>query len=436
MTCINRHLLLKRPAFKKIGNVEKFLNNPESNINYLNMIFEIIWAIILGVIFGTFTGLSPGIHINLVSVILISILDKFHSIPLIALASFIVSMSITHTFVDFIPSVFLGAPEEDTFLSVLPGHEMLKQGKAHEAVVLSLYGSLMALGIIIIFIPIFILGIPLIENFIKTFIAFILIFVSCYLVLRDKNWIYAATIFSLSGFLGYATLNLPVKEPLLALLTGLFGSSALIVSIKNKTKIKKQKVTKIKKIKLSKEEILKSFFAAIISAPLSSFLPGMGSGQAAIIGSELIKQSKRGFVTLIGAINTIVMGLSFVTLFVLGKTRTGSALAVKRILSEITISDLTTIIMVVIISGLISFIISINLSKIFAKKIHRIKYPKLSLIVLFFLTMIILMFSNFLGFIVFIISTFLGIFTILSGARRINLMGVLLIPTIIFYLLL
>jgi len=35
----------------------------------------------------------------------------------------------THTFVDFIPS-FPCAPDDEAYLSVLPGHEMLNKGKA------------------------------------------------------------------------------------------------------------------------------------------------------------------------------------------------------------------------------------------------------------------------------------------------------------------
>jgi len=99
------------------------------------VILELILALFLGILAGTFTGLSPGIHINLVSTILVSSLPFLSFLPLISLVVFIVSMSITHTFIDFIPSIYFGAPEEDNFLSVLPGHKMLNQGKAHEAFV-------------------------------------------------------------------------------------------------------------------------------------------------------------------------------------------------------------------------------------------------------------------------------------------------------------
>lgn len=399
------------------------------------MLTELILALILGILAGTFTGLIPGIHINLVAVILTASLTSLTFLEPITLAIFIASMAITHTFIDFIPSIYLGAPDDDTFLSVLPGHQMLKQGLAHEAVVLTLYGSISALIIIAIFTPIFIFIIPTLASILQNLLPFLLIFTSLFLILREKRIWLALTIFILAGFLGYTTLNLPVKEPLLPLLTGLFGSSALIISLKQKTKISNQKITKLKEIKIPKKQFLKSTAGAIISAPLCSFLPGIGAGHAAIIGSEFIKQSKKGFIVLLGAINTIVIGLSFITLYSIGRTRTGAAVAISEILQQtIQPTHLAIIITTIIISGILAFFLSLNLSKFAAKYITKINYTTLSTFILIILFIITLIFSNLLGILVFITSTALGIFTILSGARRINLMGVLLVPTILFYL--
>src|SRR3989344_8154957 len=183
---------------------------------------ELIIALIVGLLAGTITDLSPGIHINIVAAFLTSSLGYFAGVPLIALAVFVVAMSITHTFLDFIPSIFLGAPEEDSFLSTLPGHLMLQEGKAHEAFVLTIYGSLVALIVILIFTPIYIIFLPSVFNLAKTAIPFILIFLSLYLIFREENFINSFFVFCLAGFLGLLTFNLPVKEPLMPLLSGLF----------------------------------------------------------------------------------------------------------------------------------------------------------------------------------------------------------------------
>ena len=99
------------------------------------MFLQILLAIILGCIAGTFTGIIPGIHVNLLSLIILSFSTYLLGIttPLI-IAVFIISIALTHTFVNAIPSIYLGAPDSDTALSVLPGHKLLLKGLGHEAV--------------------------------------------------------------------------------------------------------------------------------------------------------------------------------------------------------------------------------------------------------------------------------------------------------------
>jgi putative membrane protein len=403
------------------------------------MILELALALIIGVLFGTITGLFPGIHINLVAAGLLALVGGayFSGIKVIILVVFIVAMALTHTFIDFIPSIFLGAPEEDSFLAVLPGHELLKAGKGHEAVVLTLYGSLAALPIILIFTFLFIGFLDKIYTILSFLIPYTLILVSLYLIFREEEFIVSLVVFTLSGFLGLLTFNLPIKEPLLPLLTGLFGVSGLIVSLKNKITIPKQKITSLKEIKITKKSFFRGIIAASLSAPLASFLPGVGSGQAAVIGSELMGkegESKKSFLFLVGAINTIVMALSFVTIYAIGRTRTGAAVAVSEILEKITLSSLIIIIITILLSGVLAFTIGIKLSKLFSKKINKISYRKISLIIITLLLIINLILSNALGILVLITGSSLGIFCILSRTRRINLMGALLIPTIVFYL--
>jgi len=223
-----------------------------------------------------------------------------------------------------------------------------------------------------------------------------------------------------------------IKEPLLPLLTGLFGASMLITSIKNKTKIPKQDIT-IPKKNLSKP-ITKAFIGSLIASPLCSFLPGLGSGQAAIIGDSISKTDKRGFLVLLGATNTLVMGFSFISLYVISKARTGAAVAIQEIIGSLSLEILTLILIIVVISGIISFFLTIFLAKFFLQKIAKINYTVLSVITLVILVIIVFLISNFSGLAVLTASTFTGIYCISLGVRRTNMMGCLLLPTIILYL--
>jgi len=404
------------------------------------MLLEIILVILLGIIAGTITGLIPGIHINLISITLISLISStliLTNIPIIVIIIFIISMAITHTFIDFIPSIYLGAPDEDTILSTMPGHDFLLKGRAHEAVLLTLIGSVISIILLIIIIPFFFFLIPKTYPFIQKMMSWILIWTSVFLISKEKNSkLLALIIFILAGFLGIASLNLPINQPLLPLLTGLFGSSTLIYSISQKTKIPKQKTGK--PILLKKQLIRPAITTTLIS-PICSFLPGLGSSQAAIIGSSIIKQSKKQFFILLGSINTLVMITSFATIYLIDKARTGTAAAIQtltnfsQLLNQQPI-NLAYIILSIILTATISIFITIKISKITAQNILKLNYSKISIIILFFLTTITIYFTNILGLLVFITSTLLGLTSIYLGVRRGHLMGVLLIPTIIFYL--
>lgn len=393
------------------------------------MFIEIILFLALGIIAGSVAGLLPGIHINLIGAILVSISTTIlSSINATSLVAFVVAMAISQTFVDFIPSIFLGCPDTDTELSVLPGHEMLKNGEGYQAILLTCYGGLAAIIILIIFSFPAIVIVPKIYNFLETFIPYLLIAIVILLVSFEKNKFSSLVVVLLSGFLGLSVLNMPVKEPLLPLLTGLFGSSTLILSIRNKTKLMKQKITK------PRINIFKPLVGTLVASPLCGFLPGLGSGQAAIIGNMISKTDRKGFLVMLGATNTLVMGLSFVALYTISKTRTGAAVMIQKIIGSISLNLLIFILAIIVVSGVASFFLTIFLAKFFSQRISRINYSLLSIITLIFLAVIVFIISGILGFAVLVVSTLTGIYCISLKVRRTNMMGCLLIPTIILYL--
>jgi len=393
------------------------------------MLFEIILALLFGVIVGTFTGLFPGIHINLVGALLVSLsVSLLAQIPVIYLVTFIVAMAITHTFLDFVPSVLLGCPNTDTELSVLPGHELLKNGEGYSAIMLTAYGGLASIFLLLfVSFPLIVLA----KNFYKEIIftiPYILIFICLMLIFLEKSKFKAFLVVFLTGVLGYVVLNMNLEQSLLPLLSGLFGASNLILSIKTKTRIPEQKITK------PREPLLRPLIGALIASPFCGFLPGLGSGQAAVIGSTISKSDKKGFLILLGATNTLVMGFSFLSLYAIGKTRTGAAAAIKELIGNSDTNTFLLMLAVVLISGITSFFLTKHLAKFFALNITRINYSTISYITLAVLTLVVLFVSGFLGLLILTISTLTGIYCISLKIKRTNMMGCLLIPTIILYL--
>ena len=341
-------------------------------------------------------------------------------------------MSITHTFLDIIPSTYLGAPSEDTALSILPTHKLLLQGKAYEAIRLATLGSLLGLTTTIIITPLLIPLLNLAYPYIKSLTPYILIIATILLIYKEKNKIKTILIFSLSGVLGIYTLNNHLLEQaLFPLFSGLFGISGLLLSLNNQVKIPKQIIT-IPKLKKKITTLSKGVFAST----LTGFLPGLGAAQAAIIATSTSKNSDpKEYIFLIGSINTIVMVIGLITFYTINKTRNGSVIAVSKIIDQLTIDNLITIGAAILITAALATFLALNISKIFSKVITKINYSKLCKTIIAFISILVLMISGPYGILLLITATALGILPPLLNVSRHHLMGSLILPIILFFLL-
>ncbi len=397
------------------------------------MFFEILIAILLGMVFGIICGVTPGIHTNLVAAFLVSIspfLLKFIS-PL-ALAVFIITVSVANTFIDSLPSIFLGAPEADMALGVLPGHRYLMRGNGMMAVKLTLIGSfgavILSLLLFFLFMPIVKYAYPIISNY----IGYLLLAVIVFMILRDRKKLWALLIFLLSGVFGLIVLNLQIKEPLFPMLSGLFGVSTLLISLNESNSIPVQ--NKIQKIKLNWKKTFAALFSGEFSGFLTSFLPGLGAAQAAVISMQITRKlGDHGFMILIGSINTVNFVLSLISWLTIGKARNGSVVAITKLIDASFEYVLIFLAVTLIVAGL-SVIAALSLGNFFAKTISKINYKKLVLFIILFIFIMALFLSGFIGIFVLIVSTAIGIIPAIAKTSRTHAMGCLMLPVILYFL--
>lgn len=399
---------------------------------------EFLIASLLGIIAGIFTGLIPGIHINLVSILVVSfsayLLDIF---SLISLGVFIISMGITHTFLDVIPAIFLGAPDADTALGVLPGHRLLLKGMGYEAVKLTVIGSLFSLIFTILLVPVFIKIVPNIYLKIQQWIGWILLSVVIYMTLMEKGAnkkFWSFVIFLLSGILGIIVLTMPnLAQPLLPMLSGLFGISMLIVSLIKKVEIPKQHLTE--HINLSKFDTMRSLVAGVAAGSIFAYLPGLGPAQAAILGSQILgRLGTYAFLILIGSVSTVNMAVSLVALYTINKARNGAILALRELLS-IDLNILILLLGAALLAGGIATFLALFLAKIFVKLMEKVNYSKLGISVIVLITSLVFYFSSWVGLLILLVSTAIGIIPNIVKVKRSHAMGCLMLPVILFFLL-
>lgn len=391
------------------------------------MLFELLLAIGIGILAGTITGLIPGIHVNTLGAILVALLPLlFVTTNPLVLAMGVVAMAITHTFVDFIPSVILGCPDTDTELAILPGHKLLLSGRGYEAIMHTIWGSATGLLLFILF------AIPLAKVYLflgevlQDHLGKIILLAAGGIILLERNKKEALFVFGITGLLGYLALTTTnIEDSLLPLLSGLFGMPLLLEGIRKKVKIPTQTFD------YEKEKGGKQLASAMSIAPLCALIPGMGSGQAAVLTSAFSKPKNKEFLILLGAINTVVMGCTILLLFTIERVRSGAAHTISILLGTITLPEIT----ILLIGGGITGIIAYTTTKMLAKEAMtyatQVNYQSLLLTTVGILFTGILLLTSWPGIILFLSATMTGIVCNTLPVRRTLMMGCIMVPTII-----
>lgn len=395
-------------------------------LNELLMIF-------LGLIVGSITGLIPGLHINNVCTIIIGassfLLQHFSGLEL---SIFITSTAITHTFLDSIPSIFLGAPSSDSdALVVLPGHKMLLQGRGKEAVILTVIGSLFSLVLSVALLPFLIILFRTIYPFVKDWTGLILLVASILIIFRGNNRMMSLLFFLFSGILGVVGFEKLDSDALMPMLSGLFGVSILLLSINGNAAIPEQRNGT--RIRISKKHMMKGVGGATFASAIAAFLPGFGNAQAAILAQSVIgRMSTEGTLMLLGGINTANMAISVATLLAIDKARNGAMTTINELVG-INADIAFNIIGAALVAGGIAVWLAKKYSEKFSIIIRKIDYKKLitSIIVLIIATA--LFSSGAKGLLLLMTATAIGISASLLNVAKNNLMGCLILPVVLYF---
>lgn len=399
------------------------------------MLLESGVAVTAGIVCGIITGLLPGIHINLVAAVLLSsafyLQDVFGGL---SLAAFIIAMAVTHTFLDIIPTIFLGAPNPETALAVLPGHAFLLKGLGFEAVRITTTGSLLSMVFSIITMPLLVYIVPSLYKAIKPSIGYLLVGVAVLIILKEhtvQQKFIAALLFIFSGILGCLTLNLyDIRQPLLPLLSGLFGMSTLLISLNERVVLPQQRIDEF--IKLKRYKLLKTTLASTFAGWIASLLPAIGSAQATILARFFFQRmSKLDYLLIVGGVNTTNLSLSLITFYTLAKARNGAVVAVQNLVGGIGLAELVFFVCIVLLVSGIATILTLNLSRIIADVIPRIDYKKVCLAVICFLFLLVVALSGLSGLLIFLVATSIGLLANLYHIKRCILMGCLMLPVIV-----
>ena len=411
---------------------------------------ELVFACFIGILIGTLTGMIPGIHVNTAGAILFAssaFLLGFLSPEFLCVL--MVSMSIAHALTEFVPSMLLGVPQEGTATSILPGHRMVLQGRSKEVIRIVAVGGFGAIVITILMMPVFAVALPFLHELTKPYTWIILLSASVYLTYaltnskRDFAW--SLLLFLLSGILGWAIFQTPISSgvSLMCIFSGLFGISTILFSLNDNSTIPHQNSFYELNIDFNK---FKSIFAGGITGAILGFLPGFGPAQGTVIAqaasgtNDNSEDDTVNFLLATSGLNISDCLFSLMAIYIIGNPRSGIAVYMSYLISDMSISHLMIFIFASLIAVSISLILCLKLGDSFSKLMGGVDYRKLSIAVIILQIGILYIFTLYYKSPIFymtlalITSTALGMLPHYVGVGKSHLMGVLIVPAIVIYM--
>lgn len=398
---------------------------------------SLLLGTLAGVILGILSGLIPGLHTNTFAAAI-----SAASVPLAlvfgadGICCLLISCMIVHTFLDAVPSTFIGVPDVDTVLSVLPAHQLYLSGKGEEAVRLSALGSLWGFVYAIPLFAAFYFVLPMFQTEIDWAIGLVILTAAGLLIVFSKTPFWALLMFLVSGLLGVFSMRFSyfsfgvfgAGEVLLPLLTGLFGIPALLHALRANPAYAEQSFSGIF---VSKKETAVNTIKGTFAGAIVGWLPGFSSGTAnallAFHRSGDYELNPRGYLLSTSAANTANAVLGLAALYAVGRMRSGALAAV----AEFPLPNIFMLLAAAGASAAAAYMLTVLFSKT-GKYIAKVNQKMLSASVLIFLIILTAVFCGPFGLMILILSTAVGWIPAKLGIPRLYCMGAIMLPVMLF----
>lgn len=393
---------------------------------------DTVAAMLLGALVGVATGLVPGLHVNLLAALALAV----PGLPPEA-AWGLVAVGTVHTFVSILPTTYLGAPDADAALSVLPAHQMLHEGAGPEAVRISLHASMLAaLAAVILLWPMhLILAVPAVMPALQAAAPVVLLAVPVWLAARDARPWAAAGVAALAAFVGHMAFDWPVHgwvpgaaTPLLPLLSGLFGVPTLLWALHNRSSRPTQEPAPAEVPAGSH----RSAARGVAAAGFTAVLPGLTAAVATALAMPG-RTAARSVLSTLSAVNTAHLVLAMAMLWMIGRTRSGLAVAWEAMRPaqawvHIPPPDVIVFGAVVLASGALAVLATLVADRGYDRVLRRLRPGVPEAAALLFIVGLTAATTGWLGMLLLAAATATGLVPLALGTRRVHLAACLSVP--------
>jgi putative membrane protein len=414
----------------------------------------LMWTLV-GALGASLLALVPALHVYNVAAIVLLLIET-EKLPLApeAMTYLFLGMIAGYAMTNTIPSILLSAPDESMVFVVLPGQAYVQQGRGHEAVVLTGIGGLAGLAFLGMLTLIAPRWLPLLRETLQPHLGWILWTVIAYLLLSEwpkgsaraptgwqrlkEGWtsLTAGMVtFALSGLLGLILMyRTPISvgvayQGFLPAFVGLFAVPWVLLNLLGRWRMPQQRMTA--SVDAPWPVIAHGVLAGVLGGLFAAFFPVVTGGIGGLLGGHATAQrDDRAFIVSQGAAKTVTYVGGFLLYFVPGLhlTRGGMAWMVSTRYAAHTPADYARATGAALLAGGVAFLLSLPLAWMVITLVARAGIRRISWLTLAVLLAVVVGMTGVPGLGVCIVATGIGLIPVLWGSRRMNTMGVLLLP--------
>jgi putative membrane protein len=410
---------------------------------------------ILGTLLASTLALVPALHVyNVAGLFVIGALRVSNFISGDALAMLLLGMIVGYAVLNTVPAIFLGAPDDSTVFVVLPGQKYLLESRGYEAAVLTGIGGLGGIAVLLALTPFAINIFGPLKQIITPHLHWILATIIAYMLMAEwpKGGDYGPTrlarfldawkglgagllTFILSGILGFVLFyKSPVPteiafQNLLPAFVGLFALPWVLENIMSRTEIPRQHIAT--SVDAPPGLIARGVASGALGGLLAAIFPIITGGIGGYLaGHATAQRDDRIFIISQGTSKVVyyVGALWFFFTPSAHISKGGMAGMLSTIYAPTGFGIYYTAVAVIAICGALAFVLLLLYSRAAIWLVSRFDYRYISAATALVLVAVVGVTTGVGGLAIAALATAMGFIPPLWGSRRLNCLGVLLLP--------
>ncbi|MBN2302358.1 MAG: tripartite tricarboxylate transporter permease [Lentisphaerae bacterium] len=424
-----------------------------------NEIIIACFVLIAGIV-AAIMACVPGLHAyNTLALLVVgasALADMGTHLPGEILAATMTSVVVVYAIVSVVPTILISAPDESGALAVLPGQEYMIQGRGLHAVGLMLIGGAVAIAVLIAGSPFAFLILSPVQAAFKGHTHWVLWCTICFMLMSEwpregrlgqggwtkflEAWRVLASgigVFLLSGFLGFILLyRSPIAadmsfQNIMPAFVGMFAMPWLVLNTLSAGDMPSQS-TQCERISgMDIGALFKGAAAGVMGGTFAAFFPVITGGIGGLMaGHATSLRDSRSFLVSQGAARVAYYagGLLFFAVPGTQMTRGGAAWMLRTLYEPLSVRDYWIVVASIAGAGAVAITSAIPAAKIMLYLIARYGHRRISFVSLLIVIGIVFALTGMAGLAVAIVGMCIGFVPVLNGSRRMNCLGVILLP--------